>query len=94
MLKGLQTIMRVYLPAALMIAGIGMIGAGRFSEHALEVGVPLFSAGSSIWFVNFLWRVGVSGEKDRVIEGEARAFFAEHGHWPDEAGHPGTEAPR
>jgi hypothetical protein len=94
MLKGLRTFIRVYLPAALMLAGIVLIGVGKFSEHSLEVGIPLFSAGASIWFVNFLWRVGVSGDKDRDVEDDARAYFAEHGHWPDEAPGDGPGARR
>lgn len=75
---------RVVLPVALMVAGIIVIGVGTFSEHSLEIGIPLFSAGASIWFVNFLWRVGVSGDRDRDDEGDAREYFAEHGHWPDD----------
>ncbi|MEH3053899.1 MAG: hypothetical protein PGN13_07820 [Patulibacter minatonensis] len=76
---------RVYLPGLLMIAGIAVIVIGLASEHALEIGIPLFSAGASIWFVNFLWRIGVSGDQDRDVEDDARDYFAEHGHWPDES---------
>jgi hypothetical protein len=79
---------RVVLPFALMAAGIVVIVAGKVSEPAFEVGIPLFSAGASIWFVNFLWRVGVSGDRERDVEGDAREFFAEHGHWPDEPSDP------
>jgi hypothetical protein len=32
--------------------------------------------------------MGVSGDRSRAQEDEARAYFAEHGHWP------GEEAPR
>lgn len=88
MLNGLARFVRVILPGALMIAGIAVILIGMASEHSLEVGIPLFSAGASIWFVNFLWRVGVSGDRDRDEEDVARAYFAEHGRWPDEQ--PGT----
>ena len=92
MLSLLQRFVRVVLPAVLMLAGIIVILVGLASENALAVGIPLFSAGASIWFVNFLFRVGVSGDKDRDTESEAREYFANHGHWPDEAGH--GEAPR
>lgn len=84
MLNGLARFVRVILPGVLMIAGILVILIGMASEHSLEVGIPLFSAGASIWFVNFLWRVGVSGDRDRDDEDVARAYFAEHGRWPDE----------
>jgi hypothetical protein len=39
-----------------------------------------------VWLINFLYRVGVSGERDRDAEDRARAYFAEHGRWPDEDG--------
>ncbi len=84
MLNGLARFVRVILPGVLMIAGILVVLVGMASEHSLEVGIPLFSAGASIWFVNFLWRVGVSGDKDRDVEDDARAYFAEHGHWPED----------
>lgn len=84
MLNGLARFVRVILPAILMIAGIVVIVIGMAAEPSLEVGIPLFSAGASIWFVNFLWRIGVSGDKDRDVETDARTYFAEHGHWPDE----------
>jgi hypothetical protein len=32
-----------------------------------------------------LFRIGVSGDKDRDREEEARDYFSAHGHWPDEA---------
>jgi hypothetical protein len=31
-----------------------------------------------------LFRIGVEGDKDRDREDAARAYFDEHGHWPDE----------
>ncbi|HWI74403.1 MAG TPA: hypothetical protein VNT55_20755 [Baekduia sp.] len=36
--------------------------------------------------VGLVWIVYVmrDGDKDRVDEDRARAFFDEHGHWPDE----------
>lgn len=94
MLNGLARLVRVYLPGALMIAGLVVIAVGTASEHSLEVGIPLFSAGASIWFVNFLWRVGVSGDRDRDVEHDARSYFAEHGHWPDERPPTGGEGRR
>lgn len=77
---------RVWMPVALMVAGIAWIAVGGASVEALEIGIPVFSAGASIWFVNFLWRIGVSGDKDRDVEDEARQYYARHGRWPDERG--------
>jgi hypothetical protein len=30
------------------------------------------------------YRVGVHGDRERDEEDQARAYLAEHGHWPDE----------
>lgn len=39
-------------------------------------------AGLSVLLLNFLYRVSVSGERDREREEEARRYLDEHGHWP------------
>lgn len=85
------TLIRFWVPVVLCTAGVLVIVIGGFSEHSLEVGIPVFSAGASIWLLNFLYRVGISGDKERDSESEARAYFAEHGHWPGEQG---SSAPR
>ena len=40
----------------------------------------LISAGAIVWYCWFLR----NGHDDRHEEDGARAFFDEHGHWPDE----------
>jgi hypothetical protein len=40
--------------------------------------------GLSVLLINFLYRIGVSGEKEREAEERARAYFDEHGEWPEE----------
>ena len=72
--------------------GIGavMVGAGLFllilnpggfgvDGFALAVG-----GGLSVLMINYLFRLGVSGDLERDEEERARRFFDEHGHWPDE----------
>jgi hypothetical protein len=34
--------------------------------------------------VNFLFRLGVSGDRDREREEEARRYFDAHGVWPED----------
>ena len=51
----------------------------------LEGAAHIVGAGLAIWLLNLLIRIGISGERDRDAEDEARAFFDEHGYWPDEA---------
>ena len=55
-----------------------------FSETGLEGGALLVAAGLSVWLLNLLYRVGVKGDRERDAEDRARAYFDEHGRWPDE----------
>lgn len=41
--------------------------------------------GLAVLLLNLLFRMGVSGDEDRVREEEARRYFDEHGVWPDDA---------
>jgi hypothetical protein len=75
---------RTWLPVGIIAAGFILAAVTGFSEFGLEGGALLVAAGLSVWLINFLYRVGVSGERDRDAEDRARAYFAEHGRWPDE----------
>ena len=47
-------------------------------------GWALFTgAGVSVLLFNMLVRIGASGEGEREREEAARAYFKEHGRWPD-----------
>ena len=75
---------RVWLPLAIIVAGLAAIVVSGGSEVGWEGGTLLIAAGLSVWLLNFFFRVGVKGDRDRDTEDRARAFFDEHGHWPDE----------
>lgn len=75
---------RIWIPVALCVGGIAVIAIGGVSTHSLEVGIPVFSAGASVWLLNVLYRVGIQGDDDRHTEQDARDYFTEHGRWPDE----------
>ena len=79
-----MTFLRYGLPG--LICAIGLIwGVARnFDETGLEIAVLLVAAGSSLFLLNFLFRVGVTGDSDRDAEDAAREYFDKHGHWPDE----------
>lgn len=77
-------LVRIWLPIALMIAGIVVVIAGGASETSIEIGVPLFSAGASWFFLSWLFRIGVDGDVERGREQAARDYFKQHGRWPDE----------
>jgi hypothetical protein len=76
---------RVWLPVAIMVAGVVAIVASGGSEAGWEGGVAIIAAGASVWLLNIIFRVGVQGERDRDAEDAARDFYGEHGYWPDEA---------
>ena len=84
----LLQLIRYWLSSALCIAGIAIVVIGGFDEPSLQVGIPVFSSGASIWLLNVLYRVGVTGDVERDAEEDARAYFAKHGHWPGESGAP------
>jgi len=84
-------LVRFWLPVAVVLAGIvAMVLATDLA--GLEGGALIVSAGVSIWLLNWLYRVGVAGERERVREDDARTYYAAHGHWPDEAPPPAPPA--
>jgi hypothetical protein len=74
---------RYWLPAIVVLGGVAVMIAGG-TEEALLGGAGIVGAGLSIYLINVLFRVGASGDKVREEEELARAFFEEHGRWPDE----------
>ena len=54
-------------------SGLGVDG------FAMAVG-----GGLSVLLINFLFRLGASGDRERQQEEDARTYFDEHGVWPDE----------
>ena len=72
---------RYVLPAAVVIAGIVVMSLG--SESELEGGAAIVSAGLAIYFLNWLFRMGAAGDREREREDAARDYFDRHGRWPD-----------
>ena len=54
----------------------------RWDGWAMRLG----SAGA-VLLLNLLFRYGARGDTERQAEETARAYFDEHGHWPDETPH-------
>lgn len=77
-------VVRTGLPVAIIIAGLALIVATNASESGIEGGALLIGAGLSVWLLNWLFRLGVHGDRERDAEDQARAYFDRHGHWPDE----------
>jgi hypothetical protein len=74
-------LLRYVLPAAVILGGLVVMALG--SEAELEGGAGIVSAGLAIFFLNWLFRAGAAGERERDREDEAREYFDRHGRWPD-----------
>jgi len=74
---------RYWLPAVVFVAGLIIMSLGSTAD--LEGGAGIVSAGAAVFFVNWLYRIGVTGDRERDAEEEAREFLDLHGYWPDEA---------
>jgi hypothetical protein len=60
----------------LLIVSPASLGVDGF---AMAVG-----GGLSVLLINLLFRLSVSSEEDRAEEERARAYFDEHGEWPED----------
>lgn len=78
--------LRYVLPAVGVLAGLIVMALG--SEAELEGGAGIVGASLAIYAVNWLYRAGVEGDRERDREEAARVYFDKHGHWPDEAPRP------
>lgn len=72
---------RYVLPSIVTFAGLVIMVAGGGDENWLEGGAAIVGAGLSIALLNWLHRVGISGEKARDKEDEEREFYDTHGYW-------------
>jgi hypothetical protein len=75
---------RLWLPLAIIAGGVVVIAATGGSIEGWEGGAAIIGAGLSVWLLNFFFRVGVHGDRERDDEDAAREFYTAHGHWPDE----------
>jgi hypothetical protein len=75
--------LRYGIPFALVVGGFVLLFAVddeiRWDGWAMLVG-----SGLSVLLLNWLFRLGVAGDKERDAEEAARDYLAAHGHWPDE----------
>jgi hypothetical protein len=74
-------VVRYVLPSLLVLTGLVLIAA-QPNSAATEGGLGFIGAGIAVFLLNGLFRMGMHGDLERDREEEARAYFAEHGHWP------------
>jgi hypothetical protein len=77
-------IVRIWLPVTILAAGLLLIVVRGGDETSIEGAAALWGAGLSVALLNWLHRIGVSGDSARDDEDEARAYFDRHGRWPDD----------
>ena len=74
---------RYGLPAVIVLAGMLALIFNR-SITGLEGLAMGIGVAGSVLLLNVLYRVGVSGDRERDDEEAARVYFDEHGRWPDD----------
>ena len=81
---------RYVVPALIALTGVIVMIVVEDRQVAFEIGGMFLGAAIAVVLLNLFFRMGVSGDKDRDREEEARVYFDRHGHWPDEK--PGSSA--
>src|SRR5436309_1439104 len=76
-------IVRYGIGIAMVVAGIVLlvVNPGGFGVDGFALAA---GGGLSVLLINWLFRLGVSSDREREREEEARRYLDEHGVWPDE----------
>lgn len=80
----LEIFIRYVLPAVVVVGGLIAFIIDP-SLTGAEGAAGIIGAGLAIYLFNWLFRIGLAGERDRDDEERAREYFDKHGYWPDEA---------
>lgn len=74
---------RYGIGAVMVLAGVVVliVVPGDMGAHGFASAI---GAGLSVVLLNLLYRVSVSGDREREREEEARRYLDEHGVWPDD----------
>ena len=74
---------RYGIGALMVLAGVVLLvlSPGGFGTEGFSMAA---GGGLSVIMLNWLFRLGVSGDREREEEERARAYFDHHGRWPDE----------
>src|SRR3954469_20915257 len=74
---------RYILPLVLFLGGFVLL-AVEPNSTGLEGWAMATGAALSVLFLNWLFRAGVRGDRERDDEEAARDYYGRHGRWPDE----------
>ena len=75
---------RYGIPFLIFLVGCILLIVDPDKQRGALVGSMFVGAAFAVILLNFFFRIGVEGDKDRDREEKAREFFDEHGYWPDE----------
>jgi len=76
---------RYGVPALIAVSGLLVMILATDHQVGIEIGAMLLGAAIAVFLLNFFFRLGVSGDRARDEEEEARRYFDQHGRWPDES---------
>ncbi len=75
---------RYLLPLGIFLLGCALLiidAGGKIGWEGFFMGA---GAALSVLLLNWLFRLGAQGDREREDEAAAREYFAQHGRWPDE----------
>src|SRR3954467_3592317 len=75
---------RYGVPVLIAISGFEVMIFASDRDVGIEIGAMLLGAAIAVFLLNYFFRMGVSGDRDRDREEEARRYFDQHGRWPDD----------
>jgi hypothetical protein len=75
---------RYLLPLGIFLLGIVLLIADGGGTTGLEGFFMATGAALAVLLLNWLFRLGAAGDRERQAEEAAREHFARTGRWPDE----------
>jgi hypothetical protein len=75
---------RYILPLCIFLLGCVMLIIDGGGQVGWEGFFMAAGAALAVLFLNWLFRLGAAGDREREDEEAAREYFARTGHWPDE----------
>jgi hypothetical protein len=81
--RGLHFV-RYGIPFLIFLVGCVLPIVDSDKQRGIAIGSMFVGAAFAVILLNFFFRIGVEGDKDRDREEAARRFYDEHGQWPYE----------
>jgi hypothetical protein len=75
---------RYLLPLGIFLLGVALLVADGGGTTGLEGFFMATGAALAVLLLNWLFRLGAEGDREREAEEAARDYYSRTGHWPDE----------